>query len=884
MKTSTTSPIKFSNSVKVNHVSTPLIVKNQNIDTSNVLSTLGSTNLQHPSVLKETYDENNSSKILPSKISSPKASPKQPTKLEVDHDLTNSSVQVENSSKIEVSPVRTSEDKLSISPHLELPEADSTIPNNLKTPASSITNPALADEKKPNEVHFALDSISSNSSSVKVPLKDENDSTSLFAFARLPNKEPISIGSKGRSSRTKSWFDMKTPNSTSYKGSRLSDKNQSATSEPLLGSIEHKSSSRNSDSTKVVQNSSARDEIGNFDTKSTDAKNSVHSVPSEDASASTVLFEKDRPVSPFIHAAKKSSLSERTPFDLHDMKLGKPTPVITREIESRVIDIEDSPTRQYTRPTIRNIQNKHKRFSHQRQIQNEIPTAPIPLDTPTKTNIFIPKQVQFQLYNNETMDNSPTKVKGSASTREIFNKYQESSPKLSSANLLHVSDKESKVIENTELVKSSRKLKSELAPFDTASNFKNSDPTSSPITKSKFRLAMSNEALTAKSPKTNKLSFSKSMTSRFQGLPLGVDSSTLPVSLNTETSKNQQELAVDRPAMSKLSLFDTKIEKADLRKDITEAPKTKTKSMFLSKDKRSERPRIIARVQPPLSTNDSLFSGIFSKSSRKRSSAEAFESNPLQESKLTEGHPATKQPFLGPSTGLTRRQIVKRNPILGSRSNDTRSILSSSQDQNNKNDNEKQLRQPNSGSAYSQSTIRKAISKMTTLGDSTKTTIDRTKSSVISSRKLNPLSTKSSNMTIPASLKPNSGVPKLGIDSKNTLHNTPPHSKSAKTGPSITPIRQHVLPEIETDSEDDSVLLDWARSPELRNILMQQQSVNPDTVFGAMPALNPEEVFKFTTTNRLAKFKIKSPSTEWLAKDKLSEKEVESYDKEMGYK
>lgn len=94
-----------------------------------------------------------------------------------------------------------------------------------------------------------------------------------------------------------------------------------------------------------------------------------------------------------------------------------------------------------------------------------------------------------------------------------------------------------------------------------------------------------------------------------------------------------------------------------------------------------------------------------------------------------------------------------------------------------------------------------------------------------------------------------------------------------------------VLPDIFSESEDDddgSVILDWANSPELRSMLLRQQQVDPDSVFGPIAPLQMEEVFK-SNTSRLSRFRPRSSSANWSGQDKLSQAEIERYAREMGY-
>lgn len=95
------------------------------------------------------------------------------------------------------------------------------------------------------------------------------------------------------------------------------------------------------------------------------------------------------------------------------------------------------------------------------------------------------------------------------------------------------------------------------------------------------------------------------------------------------------------------------------------------------------------------------------------------------------------------------------------------------------------------------------------------------------------------------------------------------------------------LPEIYSESEDDdegSVIMDWANSPQLHALLLKQQQIDPDTIFGPIAPLQLEDVFRSTQGAKPAKFRPRSSSANWSGQDKLSQAEVEKYAKEMGYK
>lgn len=113
------------------------------------------------------------------------------------------------------------------------------------------------------------------------------------------------------------------------------------------------------------------------------------------------------------------------------------------------------------------------------------------------------------------------------------------------------------------------------------------------------------------------------------------------------------------------------------------------------------------------------------------------------------------------------------------------------------------------------------------------------------------------------------------------------NSTSSSSGPintTSTTTTETELPDIFSESEDDvdgSVLLDWANSPELRSILLQQQKIDPDNVFGPVAPLRMEEVFKTASGSR---FRPRSSSANWSNQDMLTKGEAETYAKQMGYK
>ena len=104
----------------------------------------------------------------------------------------------------------------------------------------------------------------------------------------------------------------------------------------------------------------------------------------------------------------------------------------------------------------------------------------------------------------------------------------------------------------------------------------------------------------------------------------------------------------------------------------------------------------------------------------------------------------------------------------------------------------------------------------------------------------------------------------------------------------IVPSESIELPDINSeysDSEDEDRPRtydppDWAQSPELRQALEQQSTINPDDIFGAVRPLKMEEIFK-TKTSR---FRARTSSANWTGSDRLTVQEELEYAQRMGFK
>jgi hypothetical protein len=95
------------------------------------------------------------------------------------------------------------------------------------------------------------------------------------------------------------------------------------------------------------------------------------------------------------------------------------------------------------------------------------------------------------------------------------------------------------------------------------------------------------------------------------------------------------------------------------------------------------------------------------------------------------------------------------------------------------------------------------------------------------------------------------------------------------------------LPDINSeysDSEDEDRPRafdppDWAQSPELRQALQQQSTVNPDDIFGEIQPFRIEDMFKKRRTG----FRARTSSANWTGADRLTEEEQREYARRMGF-
>lgn len=87
----------------------------------------------------------------------------------------------------------------------------------------------------------------------------------------------------------------------------------------------------------------------------------------------------------------------------------------------------------------------------------------------------------------------------------------------------------------------------------------------------------------------------------------------------------------------------------------------------------------------------------------------------------------------------------------------------------------------------------------------------------------------------------------------------------------------------DSDDEDRKRTFDppgWAQSPELRQALQVQSTINPDDIFGAIRPLRMEELFK----TRTSRFRARTSSANWTGTDRLTIEEEREYARRMGFR
>lgn len=111
-----------------------------------------------------------------------------------------------------------------------------------------------------------------------------------------------------------------------------------------------------------------------------------------------------------------------------------------------------------------------------------------------------------------------------------------------------------------------------------------------------------------------------------------------------------------------------------------------------------------------------------------------------------------------------------------------------------------------------------------------------------------------------------------------TAHTAKSTAKAHKQSPRFQNGESIELPEIETDDEDSDnddargPVAAWVDSPNLREALMSQETLDPSHIFGPPAPLNMEEVFN-KSKERFHKFRARTSSANWNF-DRLTEEDV----------
>lgn len=72
--------------------------------------------------------------------------------------------------------------------------------------------------------------------------------------------------------------------------------------------------------------------------------------------------------------------------------------------------------------------------------------------------------------------------------------------------------------------------------------------------------------------------------------------------------------------------------------------------------------------------------------------------------------------------------------------------------------------------------------------------------------------------------------------------------------------------------KNDFSVPQWAESPELRDLLRQQQAVDPASIFGPMAKLDMEAIFK--NEAKTGRFRARTSSANWGGADRLTQAEI----------
>ncbi|GAA5873876.1 hypothetical protein JCM8547_008628 [Rhodosporidiobolus lusitaniae] len=136
--------------------------------------------------------------------------------------------------------------------------------------------------------------------------------------------------------------------------------------------------------------------------------------------------------------------------------------------------------------------------------------------------------------------------------------------------------------------------------------------------------------------------------------------------------------------------------------------------------------------------------------------------------------------------------------------------------------------------------------------------------------------------------RPAPTVPKPFSVSQGALR--PPQQAAPTPAKKVEEVYQE-LPEIDSeysDSDDEeahnkkvAAMPRWAQSPALSHALYEQRKVNPDDIFGPIPPLSIQEIFRDSSS--AARLRARTSSAQWDGTDALSQTDMARYHRAMGF-
>lgn len=796
-----------------------------------------------------------------------------------------------------------------------------SLPNSSPILASDREIISLVNQETPEETKEPAQNSKplSSPTSVKVPLKDESEST--FGFARLPAREPFTKKSLGRvPSRERSWLDIKPPAVLASQNhdseSASTDRNSlagEAAALPVHDSItplspkhaEQPIQPAKPDSPKRIVSKSMIIDDDDPVAEKVSVKDVVMSEAPLEALPELSSIKTDESVQLVATPSKGSVFRAKSKKEGH----GTPTNLLSatfgafRKAKKLLFEGHDEKDK---RPIEAKSPSKHKLFP---STESSIPRSPLrspsrnkspapspdrkdrPAPSPSRKldplsrlmaptasssarqqDLDAPSSIQKPLYPEipKLLHDKPKFMQGARSPSPerialhfestATSRLRDESMKATQGSEPPSPAKSVRIVDKVSRPPSPAKLESTIAS-KTRSATANMNSFTADSTGSKYGVPTPSRVgvnKLTKQPLVKRLNTTTTPGPKQAPLPVRV-----PMTAHREAERKatvSSKMATAKQALTSISLTKTKIAtEEDKRKET--AP-----DMFSSKFKaalsgKSGKEMETSKEKAQQTTYKSFAAESMS---TKRTSETAFgspsERSSLSSSGPTRG-PPIKKPSFGPSSSLMKNAIMhqaKNTMSASSKAPYMDSVKFSS---------DKIKFGPSSattavttGSTYQRTPS--IISSASVSSKSSYASVNSHFNGPTSTSQFQPMNSVSSNQQPQSSNNFNSATAPI----------TPAPSKSTT-----------VLPDIFSESEDDddgSVILDWANSPELRSMLLRQQQVDPDSVFGPIAPLQMDEVFK---SSRISRFRPRSSSANWSGQDKLSQQEIDRYAKEMGY-